>query len=460
MNPKIKHYCLIRTLIIPIADTGIVRYKFYESIGSKRSIQMKNPHLIALRSFVVAAGATAAASFVGVYGVLLGATPSEMGFLQSTSNSLSNAGQILWGRISDRFGTRLPFLIMGSLSLMALWFMMPFVRDPVNLIVLYSLISLFSAMITVNWYAFIADNVSEVARGKFLSTINNLSSIGTIISIAAMSLFFTADNVKDLAIPFFAAATSYLISAILLKTGNEKKVYRKQSNTFVASFREMRRNRKFYSYFVATTTQAYFWSMAWPLFPITIISVMGFSVQIVAYLTIASLSVTIASQYFFGRFVDRVNRVPLIFFNRLMLCVIPLMYAFFVNLGQFFILEFYSGFVGAIQSVVMTSYLLDIAPSGKRAEYISVLNGANGIVYFLGAISGGFMLQYLVALYPLRYALMLGYLVVFAGRFLSSFLFLRLQETGGNNRRDLALFSILLRWRHPGSPSGGNLGPK
>ena len=460
MNPKIKHYCLIRNLIRPIADTGIVRYKFYECIGSKRSIQMKNPHLIALRSFVVAAGATAAASFVGVYGVLLGATPSEMGFLQSTSNSLSNAGQILWGRISDRFGTRLPFLIMGSLSLMALWFMMPFVRDPVNLIVLYSLISLFSAMITVNWYAFIADNVSEVARGKFLSTINNLSSIGTIISIAAMSLFFTADNVKDLAIPFFAAATSYLISAILLKTGNEKKVYRKQSNTFVASFREMRRNRKFYSYFVATTTQAYFWSMAWPLFPITIISVMGFSVQIVAYLTIASLSVTIASQYFFGRFVDRVNRVPLIFFNRLMLCVIPLMYAFFVNLGQFFILEFYSGFVGAIQSVVMTSYLLDIAPSGKRAEYISVLNGANGIVYFLGAISGGFMLQYLVALYPLRYALMLGYLVVFAGRFLSSFLFLRLQETGGNNRRDLALFSILLRWRHPGSPSGGNLGPK
>lgn len=438
----------------------IVTYKFYESIGSERSIQMKNPHLIALRSFVVAAGATAAASFVGVYGVLLGATPSEMGFLQSTSNSLSNAGQILWGRISDRFGTRLPFLIMGSLSLMALWFMMPFVRDPVNLIILYSLISLFSAMITVNWYAFIADNVNEVARGKFLSTINNLSSIGTIISIAAMSLFFTADNVKDLAIPFFAAATSYLISAILLRTGNEKKVYRKQSNTFVTSFREMRRDRKFYSYFVATTTQGYFWSMAWPLFPITIISVMGFSVQIVAYLTIASLSVTIASQYFFGRFVDRVNRVPLIFFNRVMLCAIPLMYAFFVNLGQFFILEVYSGFVGAIQSVVMTSYLLDIAPSGKRAEYISVLNGANGIVYFLGAISGGFMLQYLVALYPLRYALMLGYLVVFAGRFLSSFLFLRLQETGGNNRRDLALFSILLRWRHPGSPSGGNLGPK
>jgi MFS family permease len=98
---------------------------------------MENRYLIALRSFIVSAGATAAATFVGVYGVLLGATPAEMGFLQSTSNSLSNAGQVFWGRISDRVGRRLPFLIMGSLSLGALWFLMPFVYDPFNLIVLY-----------------------------------------------------------------------------------------------------------------------------------------------------------------------------------------------------------------------------------------------------------------------------------------------------------------------------------
>ncbi|EQB71737.1 MAG: hypothetical protein AMDU4_FER2C00177G0004 [Ferroplasma sp. Type II] len=63
---------------------------------------MDNRKLIALRSFIIAAGATAAASFVGVFAVMIGASAVEMGWLQSSSNSLSNLGQILWGRISDR----------------------------------------------------------------------------------------------------------------------------------------------------------------------------------------------------------------------------------------------------------------------------------------------------------------------------------------------------------------------
>ena len=51
---------------------------------------MDNRKLIALRSLVIAVGATVAASFVGVFGVMIGATAAEMGWLQSSSNSLSN----------------------------------------------------------------------------------------------------------------------------------------------------------------------------------------------------------------------------------------------------------------------------------------------------------------------------------------------------------------------------------
>ncbi len=420
---------------------------------------MENRYLIALRSFIVSAGATAAATFVGIYGVLLGANPAEMGFLQSTSNSLSNAGQVFWGRISDRVGRRLPFLIMGSISLAALWFLMPFVYDPFNLIVLYALISVFSSLITVNWYAFIADNVESATRGNFLSAINNLSSVGTVLSVVAMTFFFTGQNIHDLYIPFMAGAISYAITAVLLARGKEKSQNRPESQRQRQKWGEIRKNVPFYRYFVATSVQGYFWSMAWPMFPITIISVMNFSVLTVAYLTIISLSVTIATQYIFGRFVDRVNRVPLIFLNRSMLCMIPLMYGLFTSFPEFVIVEIYSGFLGAIQAVVMTAYLLDVAPRESRAEYISKINGMNGVVYFLGAITGGFLLQYMVSIYPLRLALLLSYIIVFGGRLASSFLFLRLREVGGNNRRELGLFSILLRWRQPGSPSGGPIKP-
>ena len=421
---------------------------------------MDNRLLISIRSFIISAGAAAAASFVGVYGVFLGASPAEMGFLQSTSTSVSNGGQILWGRISDRVGRRLPFLIMGSISLAALWFMMPYVANPVNLIIVYSLISLFGAMITVNWFAFIADSVDQQRRGRFLSLINNLSSVGTIISILAMSLFFGGSAIHDLAIPFMAASASYLISTVLLFRGREVKNKAQKITGMKETIREMRSDRTFSRYFFATTVQAYFWSMAWPMFPMTIVAVMRFNVTQIAYLTVASLSITVIGQYLMGRIVDRFNRVPLIFINRMMLCVIPLMYGFFQNLPEFLVMEIYSGFVGAIQTVVMTSYLLDISPARSRAQYISTINGLNGVVYLFGALSGGFLLQFLVGSYALRTALMIAYIIVFAGRLASSFLFLRLEEAGGNSRRDFPLFNILLRWKQPGNPSGTTVGPR
>ena len=45
------------------------------------------------------------------------------------------------------------------------------------------------------------------------------------------------------------------------------------------------------------------------------------------------------------------------------------------------IIESYSGFLGALQNIVMNSYLLDIIPTTRRAEYISIINGFNGLVY-------------------------------------------------------------------------------
>ncbi|EQB73150.1 MAG: hypothetical protein AMDU4_FER2C00094G0006 [Ferroplasma sp. Type II] len=145
-----------------------------------------------------------------------------MGWLQSSSNSLSNLGQILWGRISDRVGRRTPFLILGSVILAVLWYMLPYSYNPVDLIFLYALISLFSAMITVNWYSFIADNIAE-KRGHFLSIITNIASIGTVISLIAIFFLLDSNSRKDIIIPFTAASISYIASALIGFMLTEKK---------------------------------------------------------------------------------------------------------------------------------------------------------------------------------------------------------------------------------------------
>lgn len=421
---------------------------------------MDNRGIIALRSFIIAVGATTASTFVGVYGVLIGASAADMGWLQSGSNALTNGGQILWGRLSDRIGRRLPFLLFGSVAMAAAWFAMGAVRTPDQLIVIYSILSLIAAMITVNWFSLIADTEASSTRGRFLALINNLSSIGTIVSLLIMSFLFQSSSRKDILIPFYAAAASYLISAVFLLRFKEAGKATKVTGNIRNTLSHLKDHDHFYKYFVATNMQGLFWSMAWPVFPITMVSIMHFTLSNVAVLSASSLVAMIVAQYAIGRVVDRVNRPPLILSNRMMLSLIPLFYAIFGTFTEFILLEVYSGIIGALQNVVMNSYVMDIVPEGNKAEYISILNGFNGIVYFLGALAGGYILQGLIDIYGLREGLTFIYLIIVGGRFGTSLLFARIKETEKRSKDQVPLFSILFRLRDPGSPSGGVLKPK
>ncbi len=421
-------------------------------------MKISNRALIGIRSFAIAAGASMASTFIGVYAVLIGASAIEMGWLQSSSNSINNLGQILWGRLSDKTGRRKPFIIFASLILIVLWFLLPYSSNPVTLIEIYAGIALFSSMITVNWFSFIADNVSS-GRGKFLSIINNIASLGTIASLIAMIFLLHGTDHSEIRIPFTIAAFSYGISAIIGFKLSEKRAETKITGNLIGTLKQLKKHPFFYKYFMATNTQSIFWAMAWPMFPITIISLVQFSLREVALLSVVSAGSILVVQFFLGKFVDRINRGPLIFMNKIMLSGIPLMYAFIHTLYGFIILEIYSGILGALSNVVITSYLLDIVPDGHRAEYISILNGFNGAMYFVGALIGGYMLQYLLALYPLRTALTFGYLVVFAGRFGSSFLFTGLKEENPVNRNG-NVFSLLFHPKQPGAPSGGIIKPR
>lgn len=421
---------------------------------------MNNRAVIALRSFIIAVGASTAASFVGVYGVFLGATAADMGWLQSTSNAITNGGQILWGRISDKLGRRSPFLIVGSGLLAVLWATMGYVHTPLELVAVYSAISMMAAMITVNWFSLIAESTVPETRGHYLSVINNLASVGTIVALFIMSIIFRGNVSRDILISFFGASASYILSTVILTRVREKKPEIRIRNSLSHNLRHIKENPFFYRYFIATNVQGIFWSFAWPAFPITIVTMMHFKLSQVAILTAASLLATLGTQFLLGRIVDQVYRPSIIFASRLLLSLIPLQYALFSTYGEFIAMELYSGVVGAMQNVVMNSYLLDIVPQNNKAEYISILNGFNGLMYFTGALAGGYILQFLIGVYGIATGLLIFYVISTVGRFCASFLFARLREIEKGRRKENALFSILYRIRSPGSPSGGFWKPK
>ena len=186
-------------------------------------------------------------------------------------------------------------------------------------------------MMSVNWFSLIADLADSSIRGKFLTFVNNISSGGAIISLVVMVFLFGNDLQSNIMLPFFLSSATYMISSVLLIGLKETRHKARFEGSLIATIRKIRYDENFFPYFRATNVQGFFWSMAWPMFPITIVSVMGFGLRVVAILTIVSLTVTIVIQTLLGRVNDKTQRPPLIFINRVMLSLIPVFYAFFLG---------------------------------------------------------------------------------------------------------------------------------
>ena len=88
---------------------------------------------------------------------------------------------------------------------------------------------------------------------------------------------------------------------------------------------------------------------------------------------------------------------------------------------------------------------------------VSIILISRSTIGFYNALVGGYLLQYALSVFPLVKALEFSYMIVFAVRFSSSFLFLKLKEPEKKGRTPLGLFSILYRQKIPGSPSGGTI---
>jgi MFS family permease len=91
--------------------------------------------------------------FMGAYAVELGASPSAMGWFQSSTNLSNNLMQVFWGRLSDRLKRRIPFIVFGGTILSKLWIPLIFVANATQLIIILAIQALVGSMATPTWTA-------------------------------------------------------------------------------------------------------------------------------------------------------------------------------------------------------------------------------------------------------------------------------------------------------------------
>ena len=375
---------------------------------------------------------------MGAYAVRLGASPSDMGWFQSSTNISNNLMQVFWGRLSDSLKRRIPFIVAGTLFLSLLWIPMLFVANATQLIILLAFQALIGSMATPAWTALIGDLVPSHRLGRANSNINLWASIGSLTATLASGLLMIAIGgtlQQMLFIPFIVATVCGITSSLVIlkvkekKNGQKLNLKQNLTSDILNIFRNARKTPSFLKYCYVDGTFEFFMSISWPLFSITQVTILKASMLQIAILSFVQSFVIILFQGWAGKLADTIGRRPLLIFFRLSLVTVPLAYALVPDINALILIGIFWGFSQTLGTASVTAYLLDVTPEEYRGSFIAVYNLIIGIVTFAGSLIGGYLSNYLVGIFGLGIGLQIVYAVSVFGRGIGATLHLTLKET-------------------------------
>lgn len=392
-----------------------------------------------MRSVVNSLGVGMVTPFMGDYANRLGASPTEMGWFQSSSNLSNNVMQVYWGRLSDRLGRRIPFIVLGGLIIAGLWIPIMFVTNPSQLIILLVVQALLGSMATPVWTALIGDLVPSFRLGRINANINLWASIGSLIATLASGVITLSvgGTVREMFfIPFIVAAVSGLVASLVMffvkeKKSNEKiNLKERFASEIFDVWKHARKTPNFLKYCYVAGFFEFFMSISWPLIPITRMTILNAAMLHVALLTVVQSIVTIIFQTWAGRLADTVGRKPLLVLFRFGLVSVPIAYAFTPNIETLIGVSAFWGILMALGQVAVTAYLLDVSPEVHRGSFIALFNLMMGVASFFGSLLGGYLSDYMQHLFgSIVIGVQIVYMISTVGRIIGATLHLKLEET-------------------------------
>jgi MFS family permease len=378
--------------------------------------------------------------FLGAYAVKLGASSSEMGWFQSSTNLSNNVMQVFWGRLSDRLKRRIPFIVLGSLIVSGLWIPIIFVTSASQLIILLAIQALLGSMATPAWTALIGDLVPSFRLGRANATINLWASIGSLIATLASGIIMIAigGTLQEMFfVPLTVATICGVTSSLIMfklkeKKNNEKLDLKEHFASKILGLDVLARARKmphFIKYCYVEGIFQFFMSISWPLFSITQIRILKASMLQIALLSVVQSLVTIIFQGWAGRLADNVGRKPLLVFFRFSLVTVPIAYVLSPDINTLIVVGAFWGLAQALGQASATAYLLDVSPEEYRGSFTALFNLVIGVITFFGSLIGGYLSDYMIGLYGLITGLQIVYIISTVGRGIGAAAYLTLKET-------------------------------
>lgn len=383
-----------------------------------------------LRSIVANFGNGVVGPYLPAYAVQLGASPSEMGWFRSVSNLFGNIMQVPWGMVSDKLKKRVPFIILGGILSSLLWLPMIHVRTPEELIGFVALQAFVSSMVAPVWSALIGDMVPQSGRGSVTASINASASLGSIVAtlISGYIMMSVGGTLSQMyMIPLILTALCGFGASLTMLTLREQRKFEVQSWTNWRYIFKSNPNFRFFC--LISVFHSFFMSMAWPIFPITLVRIVKADMLQIGYLSAMSGAVSLVVRRFAGRLTDRAGRKPLVVAGRAGTVIVPAIYAIATSIYHLLIVDFFTGFLVAASEIAVFAYLLDVTPEEQRAASFAFFNTVNGLSTFVGSLAGGYLASTMSLLgFDELASLQFVYGISAVGRLSAGLLFMKIRE--------------------------------
>ena len=380
------------------------------------------------------------AEYFTPYALALQATTSQIGLLAAAPNLASSFVQLESADITDRLRSRKKvmniFVLLHTLMLLPI-ILVPYLFKMHPVLFLIAFITLFTCLNSFTipaWSSLMSDHIPCKSRGRYFGWRNKILATVAILSsfLAGFILqLFKRDVLKGFLIIFSAAFVVRAISWYFLSRMYEPafKIKKEAYFSFLDFAKRIKKsNFARFVLFVASLNFCVY--IASPFFSVFMLRDLKFSyLTYTVVVTVVTLAQILTIDRW-GRHADRVGNLKVIRLTSLFIASLPLWWIFCRHPVYLVFIQVLGGFAWAGFNLCATNFIYDAVTPEKRTRCIAYFNVSTGVAIFLGAISGGLLINILPRL--LGYRILSLFLLAGTLRFLVVFLFSgRIREVRG-----------------------------
>lgn len=339
------------------------------------------------------------------FGLFLGATPLDIGFLVAIPHLFGSLSQFLAVKVVAHFGSRLRFLVQAStlqallLLPVAFFSVLTFPSRILALIFMVTLFRILANLIGTVWGSLMSDYLPPEERGKYFgwrSRIVGFAGVAAALSAGVLLFLFKKSSLTAFGflILFSVVAVSRFISARLM-TGMQDTPHQNQPGDEFTFFMFLRRFRRsnFVKFVLYVGSITFATTLAAPYFSVYMLQDLKFNYLVYTFVHMGAVVASLFSFPVWGRQADRVGNVKVLKMTSLFIPLIPLLWIFSSNLFYLFCIEIFAGFVWGGFNLCSVNFIYDAVSPGKRVRCLGYFGFIIGTATFLGASLGGYLAE-------------------------------------------------------------------